>query len=123
MNGGALNPIGTNKPIKTLPETFASKETSAYLRMIELLLKYNNSKCKKQLLFIKEWIGKNRINDNEWDLGKNAKDNILFPLSDSWKNSEDRIKDCTYVIKKIIECRGFPKTSVLGKATLKFAVL
>jgi hypothetical protein len=94
--------FGYNKPIKTLPEIFAPKKTSIYLRMIEVLTKY--SKCKKQLHFIKGWIEKNKINNNEWDLGKDSKDNIVLPLSDSWRNSEDRIKDCTYIIERIIKC-------------------
>lgn len=95
--------FGYDKPIKTLPEIFASRETSAYIRMIELLTEYKSNKCKKQLYFIKEWIEKNGINSHEWDLGKSSKDNILLPLSDSWRKDEDRIKDCTDTIKRIIK--------------------
>jgi len=43
------------------------------------------------------------MSKKEWDLGKISKDNILFPLSDSWKKDEDRIKDCTFTINKIME--------------------
>jgi hypothetical protein len=43
------------------------------------------------------------INENEWDMGKESKDGINFPLSDSWKSEKDRIKDCTYRIKKLLE--------------------
>jgi len=90
-----------NKSVKILPEVFTSKKTVEYIRMMESLTKYNSKKCKEQLFFIKEWLEKNKINKNEWDLGKNSKDSILLPLSDSWRNDEDRIKDCTYIINKI----------------------
>jgi len=36
-------------------------------------------------------------------MGKYSKDGISFPLSDSWKNEEDRIKDYTNRIKKILD--------------------
>ena len=71
--------------------------------MIELLTTYKNKKCKDKLAFIKEWFESNRLNDHEWDLGENSKDNILLPLSDSWRKDEDRIKDCTYTINRIIK--------------------
>jgi len=41
------------------------------------------------------------IKNNEWDMGKESKDGINFPLSDSWKSDKDRIKDCTYRINKL----------------------
>jgi hypothetical protein len=93
--------FGYGKPIKTLPEIFQSKQVSDYIRMIKLLTVYKNKKCKDKLLFIKEWFERNKLNECEWDLGKSSKDNILLPLSDSWRKDEDRIKDCTYTINKI----------------------
>jgi hypothetical protein len=95
--------FGYNKSVKTLPETFASVKTSSYIRMIELLTTYKNKKCKDKLAFIKKWFESNKLNDREWDLGKNSKDNILLPLSDSWRKDKDRIKDCTYTINRIIK--------------------
>jgi hypothetical protein len=91
------------KKIKNTPKSFKSKITSNYLRAIELLSKYNNSECKKQLKFIVEWINQNMITKNEWDMGKKSKDGINFPLSDSWRTEENRIKDCTYRINKLLE--------------------
>jgi hypothetical protein len=90
------------KPLNILPQHFESKETSAYIREIELLTEYKNINCKKQLIFVKKWIQNNKINDNEWDMGKEAKDGIYFPLSDSWKLKEDRIKDCSYKINQLL---------------------
>jgi hypothetical protein len=71
--------------------------------MIELLTSYKNKKCRDKLFFIREWFESNKSNDNEWDLGKCSKDNILLPLSDSWKKDEDRIKDCTFIMNKIMK--------------------
>jgi hypothetical protein len=92
-----------DKKIINTPEIFKSKITSYYLRAIELLSKYKNPECKKQLEFIVKWLDKNMINEKEWDMGKESKDGINFPLSDSWKSEEDRIKDCTYRIKKLLD--------------------
>jgi len=90
-------------PLKKLPETFLSKNISTYIRQMELLSRFENIECKQQLQFFKIWLEKNKINEFEWDMGVNSKDNILFPLSDSWKKEEDRIKDCTYIINKLIK--------------------
>jgi hypothetical protein len=95
--------MGYNKPIIVLPEIFQSKVTNNYLRTVELLTAYKTKKCKDKLVFIKKWLESNKIYDNEWDLGNDSKDNILLPLSDSWRKDEDRIKDCTYCVKKIIK--------------------
>jgi hypothetical protein len=89
--------------LNNVPETFQSKKTSSYIRAIELLSKYDNPECKKQLKFVSKWLRENMIGKNEWDTGKETKDNVLFPLSDSWKNDEDRIKDCTYRINKLLK--------------------
>jgi hypothetical protein len=95
--------FGYNKSIKTLPELFQSKKTCDYIRMVDLLTAYKNKKCKDKILYIKKWFLQNKLNDHEWDLGKNSKDNILLPLSDSWRKDEDRINDCTFVINRIIK--------------------
>jgi len=104
LNYGVITYFGYGKQLSILPELFESKETSAYLMLMELLTEYKNIECKKQLQFVKGWIQKNKINESEWDTGKESKDGMYFPLSDSWKLKEDRIKDCTYKIKKILEC-------------------
>jgi hypothetical protein len=92
-----------SKKLAILPKIFMSKETSLYLRAIELLAKFNNHECKKQLYFIVEWINKNKLENNLWDMGKESKDGISFPLSDSWRTNEIRVKDCTYRINKLLE--------------------
>ncbi|MDR1803823.1 MAG: hypothetical protein LBQ94_09480 [Treponema sp.] len=94
--------IYSNK-LKNVPETFQSKNTGSYLRAIELLSKYNNPECKKQLQFVVKWLKGNMLANNEWDMGKEAKDGINFPLSDSWKTDRLRIEDCTYRINKIVK--------------------
>ena len=92
-----------SKKLSEVPKVFCSRQTSFYLRTMELLSKYNNPECKKQLKFMVIWLKDNITKNNEWDLGKDAKERILFPLSDSWKVDENRIKDCTYRIGKLLE--------------------
>jgi hypothetical protein len=36
-------------------------------------------------------------------MGKESKDGINFPLSDTWKIEENRIKDCTYRINNLLK--------------------
>jgi hypothetical protein len=84
------------------PEIFKSKESNSYLGAIELLSKYDSFECKKQLKFVKHWLEKEKA-VNGWDLGKESKDGINFPLSDSWQNEETRIYDCTYRINKLLK--------------------
>ena len=89
--------------LENTPKTFQSKNTSNYIRAIELLAKYDNHECKKQLRFIIKWLEKNMKTKSEWDMGRESKDGINFPLSDSWRKEDDRIKDCTYRIKKLLD--------------------
>ncbi len=92
-----------DKKLLNTPKLFQSKNTSRYLRAIELLSKYKNPECKKLLQFVVNWLNDNRNAENKWDMGKDAKDGINFPLSDSWRAEEDRINDCTYRINKLLE--------------------
>ena len=95
-----------NHRLNTVPEAFQSKQASSYLRAIELLSKYKNEGCKKQLRFAAEWLKKNAIAENTWDMGKQSKDGINLPLSDSWRTDEHRIGDCTYRIGRLMDCIG-----------------
>ena len=88
--------------LQTVPQVFKAKKTSNYLRAIELLAKYKNPVCKKQLAFIVRWLNSNRLNKTQWDMGRQAKDGINFPLSDSWKTDEARIEDCTCRISALV---------------------
>ena len=80
---------------------FKTKEASRYIAAIELLAEYSN--CKKQLDFVVKWLERNIEKEKTWDMGKEVKDGMYFPLSDSWRKDEDRIKDCTYRINKLLE--------------------
>jgi hypothetical protein len=90
-----------NKPIDKLPNDFASKETSWYLSAIEILSGYKLAK--EKLRFVVEWLENNKDENNQWDLGTKANDNVYFPLSDSWKKEEYRKADCTERITSIIK--------------------
>jgi hypothetical protein len=91
-----------NKELKNVPKIFQSKYTSSYLRAIELLSRYDNIECKKRLQFIVKWLKENMCTSNKWDMGKESKDGINFPLSDSWRNVNIRKDDCTYRIEKLL---------------------
>lgn len=88
------------KTLKQLPKEFASKETSYYLAAIEILAGYNTAK--EKLGFVVDWLESNRDENGQWDLGAKAKDNVYFPLSDSWRKAEDRRADCTARIERLI---------------------
>jgi hypothetical protein len=92
-----------DKKIKDVPKIFQSKITNNYLRAIEILAKYNNPECKKQLKYAAKWLKENMTKNNEWDMGKESKDGIYFPLSDSWKLKEDRIRDCSYKMNQLLK--------------------
>lgn len=87
------------EPICNLPEVFESKKASRYLGGVELLSVYHNNLSK--LTFVTEWLSKQKNEEGKWDMGSSVKDFVYFPLSDVWKK-EDRIKDCTYRIEKLI---------------------
>lgn len=91
------------KQISVLPETFKSLEACRYIKAIELLSKYRNPGCKEKLKFVVDWLMINKEDEGYWDMGAKAKDGMSFPLSDSWRKKEYRIKDCTYRISKLIK--------------------
>jgi len=88
------------KRLNELPEVFASIETSHYLAAIDILAGYRLAKGK--LDFVVEWLEKNKGESGQWDLGSKAKDNVYFPLSDSWRTVEARKTDCTDKIDAIM---------------------
>ena len=90
-----------NEPVNVLPEIFSSKKVSRYLAAIELLSVYDSAPPK--LGFVIKWLLDNRDADGMWDMGAAVKDGIHFPLSESWRKSEDRRRDCTVRIKKLFE--------------------
>jgi len=78
-----------DKKISKIPKTLKSKETSRYISAIELLAKYENNNCKRQLDYVKKWLKNNIEIEDKWDMGKESKDGIYLPLSDSWKKDEN----------------------------------
>ena len=60
------------------------------------------SDAAKKLKFVAAWLAENRGSDGLWDMGADAKDGIHFPLSDSWRKIEDRKRDCTQRIKRLL---------------------
>lgn len=89
-----------NKRISELPKEFQSVETSRYLEAIDILSGYKLAK--EKLGFVVKWLEDNKDENGQWDLGAKAKDNLYFPLSDSWRSAEYRKADCTAKITAII---------------------
>ena len=89
-----------HKNISQVPKPFASIETSRYLAALECLAGY--SCARRELRFAAEWIKANRLPDGMWDLGAQAKDGIYLPLSDNWRTAENRKKDCTARVGRIL---------------------
>ncbi|MDE5865412.1 MAG: hypothetical protein K2H31_02260, partial [Lachnospiraceae bacterium] len=89
------------KPLNRLPEVFRSIETSRYLAAIDILSGYELAG--EKLNFVVEWLEKNMDETGGWDLGTKAKDNVYFPLSDSWRKAEIRKADYTEKILSIIQ--------------------
>jgi len=90
----------SQNPLCVLPKDFASREASFYLAGIEILADYKLAGGK--LGFVVEWLEKHRDENGQWDMGIKAKDGIYFPLSDTWRTPEDRKRDCTERIAKLI---------------------
>ncbi len=88
------------KPLNTPPAVFASKESNWYLAALDVLSGYQSAKAK--LRFAIDWIENNKDENGQWDLGKDAKDNVNLPLSDSWRKPEYRKADCTERITDLL---------------------
>jgi hypothetical protein len=90
--------------LNILPEQFASRKASRYLSAIELLSDY--ALAPEKLKFAADWLKRQQDQNGEWDMGVAAKDGIYFPLSDSWRKAEDRKRDCTVRIEKLLNKIG-----------------
>jgi hypothetical protein len=86
--------------LNTLPEKFASKQTSRYLSALELLSGYSCAKDK--LSFAAEWLIDNIEKDGLWDMGTSIKDNLIYPISNSWRSPFNRKVDCTVRIMSLL---------------------
>lgn len=89
-----------DKPLNRLPTNFYSRQASCYIAAIELLADYKTAK--EKLGFIADWLDQYKDENGQWDMGTKVKDNIYFPLSDSWRNAENRRADCTQRITELL---------------------
>jgi len=90
---GGIYYIGYSRSILDYPPMFASLETSRYLASLELLSQY--STAREKLVFALDWLSIFKDENGQWDFGSKANDGVYFPLSDSWRKTEDRKADCT----------------------------
>jgi len=102
MNSQTAFYYGHSGAITRLPNDFRSKDASRYLAAVELYCEYPNKYCKDSLKFVADWINENKNKDGNWDMGRKVKDGVYFPLSDSWRDANCIVQDCTYRISKII---------------------
>jgi hypothetical protein len=91
-------------PLNKPPAVFASRETSRYIAMLEILSGYSTAPDK--LDFAVRWLKSNRDENGQWDLGPQANDGLYFPLSDSWRRAASRRADCTARIEKLLKSLG-----------------
>lgn len=89
-----------DEPLRVLPKVFASRKASYYLAAVELIAEYGSAP--EKLGFVVEWLLHSRGTDGLWDMGPEARDNIYFPLSDSWRKVDARKQDCTYRITRLL---------------------
>ncbi|MDR0929874.1 MAG: hypothetical protein LBM74_09240 [Oscillospiraceae bacterium] len=89
-----------DKPLNILPDSFASRQTSRWLAAIEIIADYRLAP--EKLGFVTDYLMQNQLAPGVWDLGQQAKDGIYFPISDSWRKAEDRQRDCTARIQKLV---------------------
>lgn len=84
-----------------LPEQFASRKATRYLAAVELLADY--SLAPEKLGFVGVWLKNQQDKSGLWDMSSIVKDGIYFPLSDSWQKTEDRKKDCTSRVIRLLD--------------------
>jgi len=89
-----------NQPLNAPPPTWASMQTSNYLAALELLSGYPLAKDK--LRFTSDWVKANVDKNGQWDLGAKSKDGVYLPLSDSWRNAQERMADCTFRVNELL---------------------
>ena len=101
------NPSGIyyvySERIAQVPTAFQSLQTSRYLGALECLSGYGRASGRLQ--FAADWLALQKDGDG-WDLGAAARDGVYFPISDSWQKPENRRKDCTERIEKLLEAIG-----------------
>jgi hypothetical protein len=90
----------TNNPLNVLPEDFTSRAATYYLAAIEILPDYKLAGS--NLGFVVDWLKRQQDENGQWDMGAKVKDGIYFPLSDSWRKIDDRKRDCTERITKLL---------------------
>jgi len=89
-----------DKPLCEIPDISNARNFVRYLMTLDFLLDYESA---KELLVpnIKSIIS-SQNSMGEWDLGSQANNKVLFPFSNSWKSSQNRIIDSTLFILRIL---------------------
>lgn len=86
--------------LRITPKVFSSRQASRYIYTFELLSNYSLSKSKSKDFI--NWVNENNLEDGFWDMGKIVKDNMQYPLSDSWRKVINRKIDSTIRIQRVL---------------------
>lgn len=86
--------------IRTPPDSFEGKQASRYLGAVEMMAEFEGAR--EEVSFIADWLETNRNENGKWDLGRDAKDGVYFPLSDDWRKRETREADCTERVERLL---------------------
>ncbi len=88
------------QPLTEPPFPFEGRETSRWLAALEMLAAFPHAR--DELDFAASWLRMHQQPDGSWDLGRDARDQVHFPLSDSWRREAIRRADCTWRIEQLL---------------------
>lgn len=91
-------------PMLHPPQVFASRKTSRYLAGVQLLARHPADG--RPLDFAADWLVQHRGEDGQWDLGRQARDGVYFPLGDDWRTPQRRKADCTRRVMAVLADLG-----------------
>ena len=89
-----------DKCLNIEPTDFCSKQANKYINAYDLLSRYPSAGDKLPCFI--NWVYDNISDDGFWDMGQIAKDNVQYPLSNSWRKALNRKIDCTIRIQRIM---------------------
>lgn len=87
------NPLTTEQALRRLKTLGFTMEDEPIRRIVDCMVSCLRGERKID----------NYQEKGQWDLGAKAKDNVYFPLADSWRKAEDRRADCTERIERLLQ--------------------
>ena len=87
-----------NNNLYELPLIFDSKNTIYYLLAIKFIAPFSKE---NDLNFVKEWLDNNRTSKEMWEMPNLKPDGIVFPTSENWRRSDNKISDINTFINDV----------------------